>query len=129
MGDADCICEWCGCMVGAGKRCLCLDRPIVAHRDKHIAELEAELEDKKALINPDHQAALAKAEKAEAENTKLQAKNTQVCDLISESQGIAGLHLNGDIATWEELMHSFDFHTWLDTYAEDFPVAAQEEKE
>jgi len=27
-------------------------------------------------------------------------------DLVAESDGVAGLHLNGDIATWDELLHS-----------------------
>lgn len=66
--------------------------------------------------------ALARIAELEEELTKLRAKDEQVCGLIAESRGIEGLHLNGDIATWEELMYSFDFHTWLDTYAEDFPV-------
>jgi hypothetical protein len=33
--------------------------------------------------------------------------------LIDESQGVCGLHLNGDIATWEELLQGGRFEGWL----------------
>lgn len=36
-------------------------------------------------------------------------------DIIDESNGVIGLHLNGDIATWEELQTDFYFHTWLES--------------
>ena len=33
--------------------------------------------------------------------------------LIAESQGVAGLHLNGDVATWDELLRGGRFEEWL----------------
>jgi hypothetical protein len=36
-----------------------------------------------------------------------------VFDLISESNGVCGLHLNGDVATWDELMKGGRFEEWL----------------
>jgi len=36
-----------------------------------------------------------------------------VCDLIGESEGVTGLHLNGDIATWGELLRGGAFEEWL----------------
>lgn len=37
----------------------------------------------------------------------------QVNDLIGDSRGVAGLHLNGDEAEWDWV-----FDHWLDTFAE-----------
>ena len=36
-----------------------------------------------------------------------------VSTLINESDGVAGLHLNGDIAPWEELLEGGRFEEWL----------------
>ena len=44
----------------------------------------------------------------QAENKALRKALRCVEDLISESRGVAGLHLNGDVATWGELEE-----TWL----------------
>ena len=33
--------------------------------------------------------------------------------LIAESQGVSGLHLNGDVATWDELTDGGRFEGWL----------------
>ena len=38
--------------------------------------------------------------------------------LICESQGIYGLHLNGDVSPWGELLPPGRFSEWLDDYAE-----------
>jgi len=35
-------------------------------------------------------------------------------DLIAESHGVDGLHLNGEVATWEELGPQGDFGEWLE---------------
>lgn len=44
-----------------------------------------------------------------------------VRELIDNSDGVCGLHLNGDIATWEELQEGGQFEAWLldFNYAED----------
>ena len=36
-----------------------------------------------------------------------------VNDLINESYGVAGLHLNGDVAYWDELLAGGRFEEWL----------------
>lgn len=33
--------------------------------------------------------------------------------LISQSDGVSGLHLNGDIAQWDELLYGGTYETWL----------------
>lgn len=37
-----------------------------------------------------------------------------VADLMGESHGVAGLHLNGDIATWDEILQN----AWMEDYHE-----------
>jgi hypothetical protein len=34
-------------------------------------------------------------------------------DLIAQSDGVAGLHLNGDIADWDSLLEGGRFEGWL----------------
>ena len=36
-----------------------------------------------------------------------------VRDLIADSEGVAGLHLNGDMAPWDELRTGGRFEEWL----------------
>ena len=36
-----------------------------------------------------------------------------VLHLIENSQGVAGLHLNGDVAPWDELRDGGQFEAWL----------------
>lgn len=38
--------------------------------------------------------------------------------LIDESQGVAGLHLNGDIAPWDELEEDGRYGDWLAAFAD-----------
>lgn len=40
----------------------------------------------------------------------------QVEDLIDQSTGVAGLHLNGDVAEWDSLQPPGEFGVWLDKY-------------
>lgn len=47
-----------------------------------------------------------------------------VADLINESSGVTGLHLNGDVASWDELRTGGRFEDWLI----DFDAALQESK-
>lgn len=35
-------------------------------------------------------------------------------DLVDDSHGIAGLHLNGDVAPWEELLEGGRFEEWTE---------------
>ena len=36
-----------------------------------------------------------------------------VDDLMAQSTGVAGLHMNGDLAPWEELVEGGRFEEWL----------------
>ena len=38
--------------------------------------------------------------------------------LINESTGVAGLHLNGDVAPWDELEEGGRYEEWLATFAQ-----------
>jgi len=54
---------------------------------------------------------LAKAEKGIRE----------VDALICESQGVYGLHLNGDVSPWSELLPPGRFSEWLQDFADALP--------
>jgi hypothetical protein len=41
-----------------------------------------------------------------------------VCDLIENSQGVYGLHLNGDPASWPSLLQGGMFEEWLVDFSE-----------
>jgi hypothetical protein len=58
-------------------------------------------------------ALIARAEAAEAECARLREALAAVASLIDESDGVAGLHRNGDIATWGELRTGGRFEEWL----------------
>ena len=45
--------------------------------------------------------------------TKLVLGINAVADLIDNSTGVEGLHLNGDIAPWNELRTGGRFESWL----------------
>ena len=36
-----------------------------------------------------------------------------VCQLMAQSQGVTGLHLNGDVATWDDLRTGGKMEEWL----------------
>lgn len=48
-----------------------------------------------------------------AENKTLKAAWLAVADLIDNSDGVAGLHKNGDVATWGELSAGGRYESWL----------------
>jgi hypothetical protein len=56
---------------------------------------------------PDHFTAL------QAENAKLRKVAEDLVALINNSHGVAGLHLNGDGAPWDELLAGGRFEDWL----------------
>ncbi len=39
-------------------------------------------------------------------NSKLESIVNEFCELMDNSQGVSGLHLNGDIATWNWLRNN-----------------------
>ena len=47
------------------------------------------------------------------ELARLKEAVESVNDLINNSYGIAGLHLNGDVAPWNELLRGGRFESWL----------------
>lgn len=59
----------------------------------------------------------------ERENEALRKGLDAVVALINESHGVSGLHLNGDIAPWEELRTGGSFDDWLS----DFDAAIKEQ--
>ena len=58
-----------------------------------------------------------------AENEALRKGLDAVVALINESHGVSGLHLNGNIAPWEELRTGGRFDDWLS----DFDAAIKEQ--
>lgn len=55
----------------------------------------------------------AELEQLAAENLVLRAGLQAIADLIADSYGVAGLHLNGDVAPWAELRTGGRFEAWL----------------
>jgi len=53
---------------------------------------------------------------------QLEAAVSAVDALISDSEGVAGLHLNGDVAPWEELRTGGRFEEWLIEFDAAFPL-------
>lgn len=43
---------------------------------------------------------------------------TDIDDLINQSEGVAGLHFNGDVAPWADLLPGGRYETWLATVAD-----------
>ena len=52
-----------------------------------------------------------------------------VKNLIKESSGVSGLHLNGDIASWDELRTGGRFEEWLLDFDKSLAAIEQGEKE
>ena len=48
-----------------------------------------------------------------AENSKLREGISAIAALIRSSDGVVGLHKNGDVAGWDELMKGGEFEDWL----------------
>ncbi len=56
---------------------------------------------------------IKKIEQLESEVFTLNAAITSVSDLIANSSGVSGLHANGDVAGWDELLEGGDYEEWL----------------
>ncbi len=56
---------------------------------------------------------LKRIDQLESEVSTLNAAITNVADLIDNSDGVLGLHQNGDIAGWDELLEGGHFEEWL----------------
>lgn len=57
-------------------------------------------------------------DRLQAENQRLREAVNEVSDLIQESYGVAGLHQNGDVAEWSELLPGGNFEGWLEIFGE-----------
>lgn len=67
-------------------------------------------------------AAADEIENMSRENSSMRHCLNSVSDLIDNSDGVAGLHQNGDIAEWGELREGGRFEEWLI----DFDVAIED---
>lgn len=77
-----------------------------------LQELEMNLESARGGQNTgDIEAAIIAIE--EYKRKKLVRGLLAVVSLIHDSQGVAGLHLNGDVAPWSELRTGGRFEEWL----------------
>lgn len=56
------------------------------------------------------------------ENEKLKRGLDAVDALISESLGVTGLHMNGDIAEWDSLLEGGFYEDWLIDYSRALPL-------
>jgi uncharacterized coiled-coil DUF342 family protein len=97
-----------------------------AERDawKHKADLY-----EKALLDRhggEPIALLDELDEVRAERDALRKGIKAVEDLINDSSGVAGLHLNGDYASWESLRTGGHFEEWLIDF--DNALAAGEER-
>lgn len=82
---------------------------IAAANPAEILELIAQLEDAQGEIR-----ALRATEAGLRERVKvLEFGLSEVETLMDESEGVAGLHLNGDVAPWSELRSGGRFEEWL----------------
>lgn len=57
-----------------------------------------------------------KFDEMERQIEALELQRKALFDLISESYGVAGLHLNGDVEPWEGLLEGGRFEEWLGTF-------------
>jgi hypothetical protein len=68
------------------------------------------------------EAVLAHIDAVEAERDRYRQRMQTLVDdvdaLISDSDGVAGLHRNGDLAPWSELTAGGRFETWLGSLEE-----------
>lgn len=75
---------------------------------KHLSAEEIATVAQGALLAKDEQIRQLKAE-----NERLRKGIAAVEALMSESYGVAGLHMNGDNASWGELSQGGRFEEWL----------------
>jgi len=87
-----------------------------------LKDLEAALENARGGQNTgDIEAAVAAIE--EHKRKKLIAGLLAVQNLIDQSRGVCGLHLNGDYETWDELRTGGRFESWLYEFDDAMEIA------
>lgn len=57
-------------------------------------------------------------DKRDKEIHRLRLAMKDIAILIDNSQGVAGLHLNGDVAKWSDLLIGGRFEEWLSFWQE-----------
>ena len=93
--------------------------------NERYQELLNDLEDARGGQNTgDIEAAVVAIE--EHRRKKLVAGLMAVERLILESQGVAGLHMNGDLADWDSLRSGGQFEAWLYEFDDALQLAKEE---
>lgn len=77
------------------------------------AEFEEAYEVRPVFVRIDNASADPELAKLRAENEALRKGLDAVDALISQSEGVIGLHLNGDTASWQSLQTGGQFEEWL----------------
>jgi hypothetical protein len=60
-------------------------------------------------------------DKADAQELKPCRLRDALAQLIEDSEGVAGLHHNGDVAPWESLLEGGEYEAWLRVFDERCP--------
>ena len=76
---------------------------------QEVYDLRAEVE----LAKSESRKARKRTAELNAEVERLREAVNAVFDLIEESHGVTGLHLNGDVAPWDELLRGGRYEDWL----------------
>uniref|UniRef100_A0A6H2A473 Uncharacterized protein n=1 Tax=viral metagenome TaxID=1070528 RepID=A0A6H2A473_9ZZZZ len=87
----------------------CGERHSVGNREDCIEVLKERLEEhqtENAALDAENARLRAVAEAAEGLVSSLN-------DLFISSEGVVGLHLNGDVAIWDELLENINYSVWL----------------
>lgn len=94
-----------------------LDEELDRHKRMFAATCETLGEIQKALGNEivgiEPQMVKALVEERDALAAHIDDVHRSINDLIGESEGVAGLHKNGDIASWGDLLEGGHFEGWL----------------
>lgn len=86
-----------------------------------LSEENARLKEEMAVLRAGHKYAFEQARLNDAalikglkkQNADLLAAAKALQDLISDSGGVYGLHLNGDMAPWDSLLAGGKYEEWL----------------
>lgn len=115
--------------------------PKIIHEDERIIEIlsmfatelktgrgeEADAIDKTACMLTAYMEGMVKASvdgsMAEELARALEKACEAVCELIDNSRGVDGLHLNGDVAEWDDLRSGGRYESWLVEFDEALDVS------
>jgi hypothetical protein len=90
--------------------------PVYAEQIADLALVRADWDRLRTALAAEEEVSWAKAQEADtlrARVAALEAGGRAVLQLINESRGVAGLHRNGDVATWDELRTGGRYEEWL----------------